>query len=204
MTALEHFEWENNWLESCEDTETTRVLYIGDSISCGVRIFATAAGENKLLFDGIGTSKGLDNPHFYDLIRHFACQQHSRAAVIFNNGLHGWHLDNAAYEVYYQMMIDFLKTEFSGSVCALVLTTDVINNPPGYDTVRIDERNIIAERLAEKNGLPVIDLYGVSHRLSDSYLGDGVHFTDKGYTELGKTVFNEVSRIITFGKEKSV
>lgn len=53
--ALEDFEWDNTWWEQAPDTSSARVLYIGDSISCGTRRTATYVAENKILFDGFGT-----------------------------------------------------------------------------------------------------------------------------------------------------
>ena len=91
---LETYEWDNVWWECADDCETPRVLYIGDSISCGTRRFATEATENTILFDGVGTSKAVDNPFFPELIRSFANQQGHRKVILFNNGLHGWHLDD--------------------------------------------------------------------------------------------------------------
>ena len=65
---LETYEWDNVWWECADDCETPRVLYIGDSISCGTRRFATEATENTILFDGVGTSKAVDNPLFAVLL----------------------------------------------------------------------------------------------------------------------------------------
>ena len=87
---LETYEWDNVWWEHTEINDLPRVLYIGDSISCGTRRVATATADKKILFDGFGTSKALDNPYFKDSLHIFAQQQGKRAVVVFNNGLHGW------------------------------------------------------------------------------------------------------------------
>ena len=39
--VLEMYEWDNTWWEQAPDTDRKRVLYIGDSISCGIRRIAT-------------------------------------------------------------------------------------------------------------------------------------------------------------------
>ena len=194
--VLETYEWENIWWENTAESVHPRVLYVGDSISCGIRTKATAASNNELLFDGVGTSKALDNAFFYSTIHNFALQQESCAAVLFNNGLHGWHLDDGEYEFYYQKMIDFLKKEFCDIPSALVLTTDVVNEPYGYDAKRIISRNDIVCRLAENNEMPVIDLYSVSRGLADLHCDDGVHFTDEGYGKLGKALFDETKKFL--------
>ena len=72
---LETYEWDNVWWEQANLKDATRVLYIGDSISCATRKVATKLSENRLLFDGFGTSKALDNPFFADSLRSFCKQQ---------------------------------------------------------------------------------------------------------------------------------
>ena len=137
--ALEDLEWDNTWWEQAPDKSLPRVLYIGDSISCGTRRQATFAAESKILFDGFGSSKALDNPYFEDSLRLFAKQQGYRQAVLFNNGLHGWHLeDSGSYAEYYLKTLRFLKAEFKNTPVAVVLTTAVAD-PIRND--RVKERN---------------------------------------------------------------
>jgi len=108
-SIYEKYEWDNTWIERANDVTARRVLYIGDSISCVTRRVATKLTEESLLFDGFGTSKGIDNPFFKDVIKLYAMQEPGREAVIFNNGLHGWHLNMAEYAFYYEAMICYLK-----------------------------------------------------------------------------------------------
>ena len=159
-TVLEKYEWDNVWWENTEATETPRVLYIGDSISCATRGRATAASNNTLLFDGLGTSKAVDHPCFAETIRLFAKQQGDRVAVLFNNGLHGWHLDDAvAYRECYQAMLQFLMEEFGSTPIFLVLTTAVSD---AERNARVMVRNKAVWELANAYNLPVIDLYTIT------------------------------------------
>ena len=91
-TPLETYEWDNVWFEHTEIETPDRVLYIGDSISCATRTVATELSGYSVIFDGFGTSKGLDNPYYKPSLKAFAIQEPRRDAIIFNNGLHGWHL----------------------------------------------------------------------------------------------------------------
>ena len=112
-SCLETYEWDNNWLEQTGDTDAKRVLYIGDSISCAVRRLSTAVAENAILFDGVATSKAVDNPYLFDTISLFADQQRGRSAVLFNSGLHGPHLDDATeYKHYYENILKLLLDKF--------------------------------------------------------------------------------------------
>ena len=176
---LETYEWDNTWIEEANNADAARILYIGDSISCGVRRIATERSGKKIMFDGFGTSKALDNPYFLDTLRMFAAQQPKRDAVIFNNGLHGWHLDDEKeYPAFYEEAVRFMLKEYEGTPLFLVLTTAVADEER---LARVQKRNEAALAIAEKYGLFVIDLYKVSSENTDVRSADGVHFWTAGY-----------------------
>ena len=186
-TAYETYEWDNTWIDHANDPGAVRILHIGDSISCATRRIATEVAEGKLLFDGFGTSKGIDNHYFKDCIRLFAAQQPGRAAVVFNNGLHGWHLDVQAYGRCYEDMICFLRNLFPDTPLFLGLTT-AIAPCRGNDRVKKENRQVM--ELAEKYDLPVIDLYAASK----GFLGeDGIHLTKDGYEALAKEIVKKLT-----------
>ena len=201
-TALETFEWDNTWIDHTADTTSPRFLYIGDSISCAARRVATLATGEKLLFDGYGTSKGLDNPFLKDSIKLFAAQQPRRDAIIINNGLHGWHLDDKTeYKKHYKALIEFLLDEFRGTPIFIVLTTNVVSKtyiPNGSDResreARVKNRNAAALDLANEYGLKVIDLYSLSAEKPELLCGDGVHFTPDGYEAVAKTIITTLCK----------
>lgn len=182
---LETYEWDNVWLEQAPVKDAKRVLYIGDSISCATRRVATAKADNQILFDGFGTSKAVDNPFFMPSVELFAGQQGGRSAVLFNNGLHGWHLeDETEFKEHYEDMVKFILDFFKGAPVAIVLSTYI-----GIDDLkRVIVRNKVMSDIAEKHSLPVIDLFTVSEQAKDLMLQDKVHFTDKGYKALAEKV----------------
>ena len=189
-SKLETYEWDNVWWEQTGNKSSKRVLYIGDSISCGTRRAATAASSGKLLFDGFGTSKALDNPYFEPALKLFSDQQRKREAVIFNNGLHGWHLSDEEYKSLYEKKIDFLISQFEGTPVFVVLTTAVLGDSDRYD--RVIARNRIAEDIAAKKGCPIIDLFKVSEENAALHTNDGVHFNEAGYEGLAKEVVKRI------------
>ena len=185
-TELEKFEWDNTWIDHANDLFRRRVLYIGDSISCVTRRAATAETEKEVLFDGYGSSKSIDNPFFYEGIKLFARQQKQRCAVLFNNGLHGWHLsDDTQYKCYYEKMIRFLIKEFDKTPVILALTTHVMDKDREK---RVIVRNQVVKELASQYGLGVIDLYQVSLDAQEFYSKDGVHLVQEGYDVLAKEI----------------
>jgi hypothetical protein len=190
---LENWEWDNTWIDHPNDRQKKRFFYIGDSISCGTRRMFRAVSD-KYTCDGFGTSKGLDNPFFCDGIRYFAAQLNGFECVLFNNGLHGWHLDNEQYEKCYEKMVKFLISEFKGVPVYIVLTTSTKGDEELGENSRVRKRNAAASRVAEKYGLKVIDLYTVSLENKDLRTDDGVHFTDEGYKVFAKYIFECVSK----------
>ncbi len=180
-TSLETYEWDNVWWERTENVTAKRILYIGDSISYGTRQIATATAKEELLFDGFATSKALDNPYYIPTLEIFMAQQPRRDAILFNNGLHGWHLDEeTTYRENYRKAVRFLLEKGSAPIWIL-LTTDDASDPERNR--RVLRRNEIAREIAAEFGLPVIDLYEVVTSV-DLHGPDGIHFTQDGYQRI--------------------
>ncbi|MBE5732265.1 MAG: SGNH/GDSL hydrolase family protein [Clostridiales bacterium] len=190
---LETYEWDNVWWEQAPKHGATRVLYIGDSISCAMRRKATAVSKDKLLFDGFGTSKAVDNPYFIPSVNSFANQQRERKIIIFNNGLHGWHLTEDEYAKHYKSIVDSLIKTYSDSAFALVLTTAITDKERNE---RVNVRNEKVKQIAKELNLPVIDLNKVSSDNISLIGGDGVHFSDKGYDVMAEFLVSEVRKLI--------
>lgn len=189
-TPLETYEWDNVWIEQTANLDGKRVLYIGDSISCGTRNIATSLSEGRYLFDGFGTSKALDNPFLFDSIRLFVSQLTKTETVIFNNGLHGWHLnDETEYPEFYEKAIKFLLSEFEGKKIFLVLTTSVADSDREK---RVKARNKSVCELAEKYALPVIDLYSTSVKYKNFRIDDGVHYISDGYRKFAAEILGKI------------
>jgi len=193
-TKYETYEWDNTWIEHADGSDAKRVLYIGDSISCQIRQHATKATNERVLFDGYGSSKGIDNPYLMDSVRLFAMQQGRRDAILLNNGLHGFHLDDETeYKCYYEKVVKFIIEEFGDVPLFLVLTTHVGNTD---DEKRVLARNKVVMEIAKKFDLKVIDLYTESikqHKHLDEY---GVHFDDTGNKCLAKKLVEALEEML--------
>jgi hypothetical protein len=198
-SRLERYEWDNVWWERTDRADAPRVLYIGDSISCSVLRRANKLADGSVLIDGFGSSKAVDNPYLMPCVSLVAAQQKERRAVLFNSGLHGWHLDDETeYPRFYAQVLDFLQREFADAPLAVVLTTSVAD---AARERRVQARNKAALHLAKERGLAVIDLYtpsleGALHK------EDGVHFQDAGYCMLARVLLDGVRGLI--GKNEAI
>lgn len=182
-TPLETYEWDQIWWERTEDRITPRVLYIGDSISCGTRPAANKAANGKVLFDAFSTSKALDNRYFRSSLISFTNQQPHTDMIIINNGLHGLHLNEEQYMFYYRDMLRFLSCNFPHIPLAVALTTYCEDENLSKC---VSPRNECVMKLAKEMDIPVIDLYSVSCENKALLDGGKVHFTPKGYEILGE------------------
>lgn len=191
-TVLEKYEWDNVWIENTDNHESKRVLYIGDSISCGTRRNATRLTKEKILFDGFGSSKALDNPFLKEGIRLFALQLPKIDFILFNNGLHGFHLeDNSEYAKYYEEMVRFLLDEYSKVPLFLLLTT-YTRDEKRLERVKL--RNQAVLKIAKKYHLSVIDLYTVTEKNKELLSQDGVHFIGDGYEMISKEIISVIDK----------
>lgn len=185
---LESLEWDNVWWEQTANETAKRILYIGDSISCGTRQMITKLSNSEILCDGFGTSKALDNPYLKPSVELFMQQQNKCDMILFNNGLHGWHLSEEEYGKCYEDMLQFLLQ--MGKPLYVVLTTDDIKHPKQNE--RAAARNEIAKALAQKYNLPVIDLHTVAVNNAEYHRPDGVHFEPEGYELLARCILESI------------
>lgn len=191
--SLETYEWDNVWWEHTEIKDARRVMYIGDSISCATRKSANTISDGELLFDGFGTSKALDNRYFKDSLRIFAAQQGKRDIILFNNGLHGWHLSEDEYADYYDDFVKFLIGEFNDTPILILLTTHISDDERDK---RVCVRNEKAMAVAEKYGIPTVDLYTLTYKNSHFLSADGVHLVREGYDILANAVIDEIRKVL--------
>ena len=197
MLTLETFEWDNTWIEHAENTETPRVLVVGDSISCGWRRIATDEADHKILFDGFGTSKSVDNPWFLLSVLNFAEQQYHREAIIINNGLHGVHLSKKEYS---EALSDFIK-----GIVVRFPTTPVFlaTSTPGEPIQKFEEMNkMVRERndamkeIAEFYGTRLLDFYEIIGDKTGLHIPDGVHLEPIAYKMLAQRAVSAVKSIL--------
>ena len=195
-TVLEKYEWDNVWIENTDNNKSPRVLYIGDSISCGTRRIATMLTREKILFDGYGTSKAVDNPFFQMGVHWFASQLPRVDLILFNNGLHGFHLeDSCEYAHYYEEMVKFLLKEYANVPLYLLLTTYIRDEER---LERVQTRNRAVSDIAAKYNLPLIDLYQATEKNKELLSEDGVHLKQEGYEMLSKEIISAINITLVY------
>ena len=199
-TGLEYIEWDWPWIENAPDKESDRILLIGDSITVGYREVMPKVVNGRYFVDGIATSKGVDNPSFTALIDYVMPQLGNVKVIIFNNGLHGWHLSADDYEMHYTTIIKYILDNYGDK--KLVISTST----PGRDKSDLNkfaenypellERNRRAKKIAEMFNLPVFDIYSLVCDRPNLYSPDGVHLNKEGYELISQKCDEFITKLI--------
>jgi len=139
----------------------------------------------------------VDKARVKEMVRYaigLAKQQGKREVVLFNNGLHGWHLDDETeYRAYFDGFVKFLLDEFADTPVFVVLTTTVANDERNE---RVTVRNKVASEVAAKYGVGIIDLYAASAEAKELLSPDGVHFTPAGYEVLAAKILDTLTEAV--------
>ena len=186
-SPLETYEWDDIWWDHAPDAEGRRILIIGDSISRGYRRALGKLEGREFFVDGIATSKAADNESFYTLLDYYASTGLRYDAVLINNGLHGWHLeDSEEYKDHYEKLASYVKEKFAPEKFFIVLTTPVRKSEQTeiFDerNERVKVRNLAATEIARSLGAEVLDFFSLIENRPELYTGDGVHLVPEGYS----------------------
>lgn len=198
--SLEQYEWDDLWRIEAYDQNTPRLFSIGDSISRGYRHFLADAFRNVMCVDNFATSKAVDNPWLLKMI-HLSLEQLGNCKVIlFNNGLHGWHLNEEEYRENYDAIISELCEKYLDIKIVIALSTPTRKNGeiklPSERINNIIKRNEYAVSIAEKYNLPYVDLYSVLVDKLEYYINDGVHLNEKGYKALAREIYKKINELL--------
>ena len=190
----ERIEWAQIRWENTGDTKLPRVLLIGDSISVGYGGFVKKRLAGKANVDTLATSKAIDDPAFLKETA-YMMEDYQHAVVHFNNGLHGGHVTDAAYEENLRQYVKKLREWSPHAKLIWASTTPVPSKEAG---VKLDAkrngvalaRNAIAAKVMKENGIPVNDLYGLVvddiEKLSANK--GNVHYNNDGKARQGDAV----------------
>ncbi len=183
--VLETYEWNDVWWEKNRDTVRPRIMYLGDSISCGIRRAWNQNYGDACYCDNCATSKAIDNRFLLPLATQFMQQMVKKPDVIFiNNGLHGWHLSLEEYAAQYESFLQAFCKEAGNTPVVLVKTTSVSDSSRNAIVIKRNEKLC---QIAEKQKLSVVDLYVPSESIEHT---DGVHLSQEGYLQLAAKIFD--------------
>jgi len=191
----EKYEWSNIWWDCANDPKLPRVLLIGDSISCGYSGVVTKLLAGKAHVDRLGTSRSINDPVLVKETT-MMLQEYDYAAVHFNNGLHGFHLEGEAYAAALGRYVKLLKDLAPDTPLVWAASTPITKsgdvNTLAPNNEKVTERNALAAEVMKKHKIPTNDLYQAVVGKPDLRSTDGYHYNKAGYDVLGKAVADAV------------
>lgn len=187
---LETYEWDDMWWDNSGE-EDTHILVIGDSISRGYRHILKEVTGGRWRIDNFASSKAVDNDFFKKALDTAISQQEKYDLILFNNGLHGWHLSSDEYGEHYMSVLQHLMSK--NIRMAVILTTPWLDERNRL----VKERNERAISCAEKMGVPVIDVYSLIEGHEELYgLPDTIHLKKEGYKKLAEHIYKSAKEIL--------
>ena len=179
----EEVEWCNiRWFDGTDTGK--RVMLIGDSITLGYgNVVCRELKKCGIHTAWLCTSKSIDNPSLRKEIE-YAMSEYPIDLIHFNNGLHGWHLNENTYADALEDMLMWLKETYSNTKLIFASTTQSTRN--AYEHEQIKKRNQKALEIVERQKICVDPLAETADTCSE-FLTDGVHYQEDGYEILGKT-----------------
>ncbi len=201
VNELEPIEWDDIWRQNAPDVEAPRILLIGDSISRSYRKKLNEIFNNEIYADQLSTSKSIADSSYLDLLDYMKLQCDRYDVIVFNNGLHGFYLETAAYEKCYRKAVLHLKEIFPKAKIIIALSTPCRNRNnlneflPVNDSVI--ERNKAACKIAKENKLEFIDLYSLLCNRPELFIEDGAHLKESGQALLAEECAKAVRKILS-------
>ena len=189
-TVKEYIEWTNLRWNNAPDAEKPRVLMVGDSIVAGHGDLVFDLVKDKLCIDYMATAKCVSDKDFM-LELDYMLNLNSYAAIIFNNGLHGWDIDDAVYAENLREALIYLKTKTTLLVWRSSTPIRTVGDLARFEDARnprVIKRNADAAAIARDLGLPVIDLYARMAENPGLFCDDAIHYTPEGRKLQAETI----------------
>jgi len=195
-SKLEKVEW--TWADRSDtiDPKLPNILVLGDSITRAYfpEVAKRFAGKANVYLFATSCSSG--DPRLPAQL-HTYFETAPRFEVIhFNNGMHGWDYDDAAYAAGLPGLVQTLRKEHPESKLVWATITPVRkDNPEAATNARIDARNRAALKLMKEQGIPVDDQHKLMESHQDLHLDD-VHFNDSGAAIEGDQASDAIQAVL--------
>ena len=199
ITPREYIEWTRIWREGADRYDLPKVLLIGDSIVDAHGPSVQEELKGKFYVDRIATSRSFDQDYYWNMLTlFFSDTKISYDLIIFNFGLHGFHIPTYDYGVLLDKLTKTLK-EVCPKVIYRNLTPMVDTTGEDWNKKQIElviDRNNMAERVMKENGVEILDLYTPMLDKEDIRLPDPYHFNKKGVALQAQIIAEKIKEIL--------
>ena len=168
----ESVEWTRHYAYNATDTESPRVLMIGDSICNNYHDEVRKNLANCVNVSYWASSKCVTDPEFFRELD-FHLDSRPYQMITFNNGLHSLTTDENEWMEAYEAVLKFIQAKLPDVKLYIVLSTAM--RGPGNDIVK--RINAATMKIVEKTGLPYIDLFTPMDAIDkETGMSDSYHF----------------------------
>ena len=169
----EAIEWSIFYGYNATDLTTPRVLLIGDSICNAYQNAVRERLDGRVNVTFWASSKCVTDPDYFKELC-YMLQAYPYAMVCYNNGLHSLGTNRPEWIAAYSSAVRCIRETLPGTPLALTLSTPL--KDAGL-TALSAELNGYVRQIAEKENLPVIDLFSEMDVLDrEEYWSDPYHF----------------------------
>ncbi len=169
----EDVEWSITYTFHALETDKPRVLLIGDSICNGYHGSVREKLEGKVNVSFWASSKCVTDPDYFRELD-FMLGAYPYDIVCFNNGLHSLFTNRDEWDAAYASAVAFIRAKLPDAKLSLTLSTPLKD---ASLTAKSASLNKTVRKVADENGLPVIDLFAAMDVLDrEEYWSDTFHF----------------------------
>lgn len=199
VVPREASEWCNIWVSHADKSELPRVLMIGDSISVGYFGDVEKQLAGKAYAARLSTSRCVGDPVLLAEVA-LVLGGTSFDVIHINNGLHGVGLvSETEYAEFLPHFIEHIRRLAPRAKLVWASSTPWrikgTNDKFDAKNANVQERNRIAVRVMEAQGIPINDLYslGAEH---PEYFADAVHYNADGKAAQGALVAKAIATLL--------
>src|ERR1700677_345914 len=198
-SAKESIEWCDIWISHANETNLPRVLLIGDSITRAYYPQVEKHLTGRAYVGRLTSSAFISDPALLMQIK-MVLSQYKFDVIHFNNGMHGWQHSEKEYE---EAFPEYLKTIREGAPNAkliwanttpLKVSSALSENFTVATDDRIAQRNTIAAKFVQAQGIPVEDL-NTPMQGHPEYHDGNVHFNSRGIAVQADLVAADVEKL---------
>jgi GDSL-like Lipase/Acylhydrolase family len=199
-SGRESIEWCDIWISHANETNLPRVLLIGDSITRAYYPKVEKLLAGRAYVGRLSSSAFISDPVLLMQIR-MALSQYKFDVIHFNNGMHGWQHSEKEYEQSFPEYLKIIRQYAPNAKLIWANTTPLKVSPPSSENFtiatddRIAERNAIAAKFMQANGIPVEDL-NTPLRGHPEYHEDNVHFNSQGIAIQAALIATDIERLL--------
>jgi lysophospholipase L1-like esterase len=198
--AKESIEWCDIWISHANETNLPRVLLIGDSITRAYYPQVEKRLAGKAYVGRLASSAFISDPVLLMQIK-MVLSQYKFDIIHFNNGMHGWQHSEKEYEAAFPEYLKTIREYATNAKLIWANTTPLKDSPASSENFtiatddRIDQRNAIAAKFVQAQGIVVEDL-NTPMQGHPEYHDGNVHFNSQGIAVQADVVAADVEKLL--------